>query len=157
MKVIAALAAAAALAAPARAAERPALAGDASVSPASVLFGDPVDVAVQVLVDDDRVDPATLKLEADAAPLTRLGPIERDSWQSGGLAYVRFRFRVACAADGCLARRRSPCACARSRCASPLAGTMGVSRDPTSRGRGSRSGGGSTPSALAGDAGVRRR
>ena len=103
MKVIAALAAAALLAAPARAAERPAVAVDASVSPSSVLFGDPTDVAVQVLVDDDRVDPATVKLEADTAPLARLGRIDRDSWRSGGLAYVRFRFRVACADDGCLA------------------------------------------------------
>jgi hypothetical protein len=103
VKVIAALAAAAVLAAPARAAERPALAVDASVSPASVLFGDPVDVAVQVLVDDDRIDPATVNLEADAEPLARLGRVDRESWESGGLAYVRFRFRVACADDGCLA------------------------------------------------------
>jgi len=103
MRALAALAAAAALAAPANAAESPALAVDASVSPAAVLFGDPVDVTVQVLVDEDRVDPATVRLEADAAPLTRLGRIQRDSWRSGGLAYVRFRFRVACAADGCLA------------------------------------------------------
>jgi hypothetical protein len=103
VKVIAALAAAALLTTPARAADRPPLAVDASVSPASVLFGDPADVAVQVLVDDDRVNPATVSLEADAEPLARVGRVHRDAWESGGLAYVRFRFRVACAEDSCLA------------------------------------------------------
>lgn len=103
MKVIVALAAAALLAGSALAAERPALAVETSVSRPVILFGDPVDVAVQVLVDDDRVDPATVRLEADTAPLARLGGVDRDSWRSGGLAYVRFRFRAACADDGCLA------------------------------------------------------
>jgi hypothetical protein len=106
VKVVATLAAAALLATPAGAAERPALAVDASASPASVLFGDTADLTVRVLVDEDRVDPATVRLEADAAPLARLGPVDRDSWQSGGLAYVRFRFRVACNGDGCLAGGR---------------------------------------------------
>ena len=85
MKVIAALAAAAALTIPAQAAERPPLAVDASVSPASVLFGDPADVAVEVLVNDDRVNPATVSLEADAEPLARVGRVHRDAWKSGGL------------------------------------------------------------------------
>lgn len=100
---MAAVATAVALVAPARAAQPPPLAVDASVSRASVLFGDPVGVAVQVLVDDSRVDPATVRLEADAAPLARLGRVDRDSWRSGGLAFVRFRFPVTCAGDGCLA------------------------------------------------------
>jgi hypothetical protein len=103
VKVVAALAAAALLAGTAQAAEQPALAVEASVSPPVALFGDPVDVAVQVLVDDDRVDPATVRLEADPGPLARLGRVDRESWRSGGLAYVRFRFRATCADDGCLA------------------------------------------------------
>jgi hypothetical protein len=103
VKVIAALAAAALFAGTAQAAEPPALSVDTSVSPPVALFGDPVDVAVQVLVDDDHVDPATVRLEADAAPLARIGGVERDSWRSGGLAYERFRFRAACADEGCLA------------------------------------------------------
>jgi hypothetical protein len=103
VKVIAALAAAALLAGPAQAAQPSALAAEASVSRPVVLFGDPVDLVVQVLVDDDRVDPATVRLEADAAPLARLGRVHRDSWRSGGLAHVRFGFRAACADDGCLA------------------------------------------------------
>jgi hypothetical protein len=100
----AAVVAALAAAAPSLAAGAAPVTVATTVSPAAVVFGDTAVLEVQALVDAGVVDPGTVRLEADAAPLERVGSVERDAWRDGDLAHVRFRVTVACAQLACLTR-----------------------------------------------------
>lgn len=84
-----------ALACPAGAVDTRGLTVVVSATPGVALFGDPIAVDVHVVSD---ADPSSVRLEADAAPLERIGAVRRDVSQDD----VHFRFVVACASAECL-------------------------------------------------------
>jgi hypothetical protein len=82
-----------ALAAPASAASPP-LSVTTSLTPARSLFGDVVTATAVVRVDPDRVDPGSVRVEADFVPLVQAGAPTR--------AGLVFRFRISCLSAACV-------------------------------------------------------
>jgi hypothetical protein len=88
----------------------PAIAPAESVSvravfePAVVDFGDPVTAHVVVLLDRRAVQPSTLRITDDIAPLTTLSAPKTVPTISGRLETVSITERVACLTDPCVAR-----------------------------------------------------
>lgn len=72
--------------------------------PAVVDFGDPVTAHIVVLLDRAAVQPSTLRITDDIAPLTRLSAPETLRTISGRLETVSITERVACMTDPCIAR-----------------------------------------------------
>lgn len=72
--------------------------------PAVVDFGDPLTVHVVVLLDRGAVQPPTLRITDDLAPLTTLSAPETVRTISGRLETVSITERAACLTEPCIAR-----------------------------------------------------
>ena len=100
-----ALVAALALAAPAPPTELPhgkPLVAFATVRPTVHLFGDPVTADVTVVADPKRIDTRRVRLLADFRPYVLDAPPRRVEAREGGLAFVRYRFRLQCVTRDCI-------------------------------------------------------
>lgn len=89
-------------AAPTAAAPATALTVATSISPEPAFFGDPLTARIEVLLDSKRVDPASVRLEADFVPYTvATGPV-RSSSRSGRLVSLGYRFPISCLSADCV-------------------------------------------------------
>jgi hypothetical protein len=88
-----------------RAGERP-LAASASVTPARVLFGEPVSARIEV-VADDRVDPASIRIVRDFAPF-RVVSADTSRSRADGLVHIVQRLDLDCLSEACLPAGRVP-------------------------------------------------
>jgi hypothetical protein len=75
---------------------------NAHVSPGPHLFGDRIDVVVDAVVDTDRVDPASVRVEVELAPYESFGKATRIQEQNGRFARVSYRYPVACLSIDCI-------------------------------------------------------
>lgn len=92
-----------ALAAQAGAAEPPpAVEAQAQLLPAIVLFGDTVTAQVDVTLDRSRVDPDTVRVEADFAPWEPVSEPERIRRDGAATTHIRTRFVLRCLTGPCL-------------------------------------------------------
>jgi hypothetical protein len=84
----------------------------ASLSPATMFFGDPVTAEIEVFVDESVVDPASVRIEFATAPFRRLSSADVERSAADGVTVLRQRIRLVCAAEACLpgeeARRSAP-------------------------------------------------
>jgi hypothetical protein len=78
----------------------------ATLRPATVLFGDLVTADVEVVVDSSVVEPASVRIVVSPAPFRRLGRPDLERWEADGVAVVRQRVRVVCVSKACLASGR---------------------------------------------------
>ena len=72
------------------------------VSPGPHLFGDRIDVVVDVIVDSTRIDPSSVRVEASFAPYEPFGKSSRKQTSDGHLVRITFRFPVACLSILCV-------------------------------------------------------
>ena len=109
MRGLAALGAAAlALAGHASAAEAPPpVEADADLLPRIVLFGDTVTAQVDVVVDRSRVDPDSVRVEADFTPWELVADPERVRRDGAATSHVRTRFSLRCLTSPCLPPRET--------------------------------------------------
>jgi hypothetical protein len=74
----------------------------ATLGPEQHMFGDPVRAQVEVLLDRDQIDPATVKVRANFAPYRPLRPPRRTESDAGAITRVRFDYLLACLAYRCM-------------------------------------------------------
>jgi hypothetical protein len=79
-----------------------ALAVTLEISPRPALFGDPLTATARVLVDASRVDPGSVRVDADFDPYTPARASLRSSSRSGRVAAVEFRFLISCLTADCV-------------------------------------------------------
>ncbi|MGE5689358.1 MAG: hypothetical protein ACM33B_02260 [Pseudomonadota bacterium] len=72
-----------------------------SLDPGTVPFGAPTAAEVTVVVDTGAVDPDTVRVEADTAPLRRVGATATEREDGDGTRLLVRRLRVACVTDAC--------------------------------------------------------
>lgn len=80
----------------------PALAVQASLTPQSVFFGDPVDALVAVSLDTGTVEPGSLRVVTDFLPYEETGSPEVTRSRAGSEETVFFRYTLECLDDDCL-------------------------------------------------------
>jgi hypothetical protein len=80
----------------------PALAVQASLTPQSVFFGDPVDALVAVSLDTNVVEPGSLRVVTDFLPYEETGSPEVTRSRAGSEETVFFRYALECLDDDCL-------------------------------------------------------
>lgn len=73
-----------------------------SISPGPAFFGDLLTARVEVLVDSARVDPASVRLEADFVPYAATGGPLRSSSGSGDTVALGYRFSISCLSAECV-------------------------------------------------------
>lgn len=78
------------------------IAVNAIVGPQQHMFGDPVRAQVEVLLDQERIDPDTVKLRVNFAPYRPLRPRRRTETTAGGITRLRFDYELACLTFRCL-------------------------------------------------------
>lgn len=79
---------------------------NATLGPAQHMFGDPIRALVEVVLDAKRVNPDTVKVQADFAPYRRLQPPTESRSEAGSIIRLRFDYRLACLAYRCLPNGR---------------------------------------------------
>lgn len=72
-----------------------------TLTPADPQFGDPVVASVEVLVDPNRVDPDSVKLDARVAPYA-VTSTSRSAGRAGDVSIVRFTDRLDCLDAACV-------------------------------------------------------
>jgi hypothetical protein len=109
VKALAAAAAAAlALAGHAAAAEGPPpVEAEGELLPRIVLFGDTVTAQVDLVVDRSRVDPDSVRVEADFTPWELVADPERVRRDGSATTHVRMRFALRCLTSPCLPPRET--------------------------------------------------
>jgi hypothetical protein len=80
------------------------IAVDATLGPQQHLFGDPLRARIDVIVDTERVNPATVRPRVNFAPYRPLRPPVRTEEASGPIARLRFDYSLACLGYRCLPR-----------------------------------------------------
>jgi hypothetical protein len=73
-----------------------------SISPSPAFFGDLLTARTEVLVDSKRVDPASVRLEADFVPYTATSAPLRSSSHSGSIVALGYRFPISCLSAECI-------------------------------------------------------
>jgi hypothetical protein len=74
----------------------------ASLAPRPVLFGDTVRATVDVILDTDEIDPASVRAAADFSPWAVVGKPDRQVVSAPGRAYVRTTFVLRCLTGTCV-------------------------------------------------------
>ena len=74
----------------------------ASIAPSPAFFGDPLAARIEVLLDSARVDPASVRLEADLVPYSATGVPLRSSSRSGAVVALGYRFAISCLSAECV-------------------------------------------------------
>jgi len=82
-----------------------ALAVSTSLAPSPVFFGDVVTGRAEVLVDRRLIDPDRVRIEADFAPYTRVGPQRESRSGSGRVTSIGVRYTLLCLVEACLPDR----------------------------------------------------
>ena len=77
---------------------------ESSLSPRTLLFGDPVTADLEVTVERRAIDPASVRIDTDFAPYIVVGET-RDRRQAGDLVTFQRRFTLVCMSRECLAER----------------------------------------------------
>lgn len=72
-----------------------------TVSPSRFLFGDRVTAEVKLVVDETRVDPATIVPAPFFRPFRRVGDVEVDRVELGDTTVVRYRYPLQCIDRAC--------------------------------------------------------
>ena len=83
------------------------LAATASLDPPTALFGDRVTARADVVVDRRRIDPDTVRLDADFAPFALAGPVRRTATESGDATSIAFRYDLLCLTEACVPKTDS--------------------------------------------------
>lgn len=73
-----------------------------SIAPRPAFFGDLLTARTEVLVDAERVDPASVRLEADFVPYAETGVPLRSSSRSGRVVALSYRFPISCLSADCV-------------------------------------------------------
>lgn len=79
-----------------------ALAVKATLGPQQHMFGDPLRARVEVIVDEEQVDPESVRLRANFAPYRPLRPRTVTRSTSGGITRLGFDYQLACLTYRCL-------------------------------------------------------
>jgi hypothetical protein len=74
------------------------------ISPELPGFADRVTAELRVLVDRDRADPDSVRVQAAFAPYRALGPPRRSESTSGGATLLRYRYVLECLTRACMPR-----------------------------------------------------
>jgi hypothetical protein len=77
---------------------------NATLGPSQHMFGDPIRARIEVVLDADRVNPDTVKVQANFAPYRRLQPPTESRSAAGPITRLRFDYRLACLTYRCLPR-----------------------------------------------------
>ena len=72
-----------------------------SISPRPSFFGDVLTARSEVLVDANRVDPKSVRVETDFFPYTQTSAPLRSSSRSGPLVALGYRFPISCLSGDC--------------------------------------------------------
>ena len=83
-------------------AEGPAIEARTDLSPRSVFFGDTVAAVVEVTLDRNRVDPESVRVEADFAPWKRVAKPERFRRDGETMTSLRFSYVLRCLGNRCI-------------------------------------------------------
>jgi hypothetical protein len=75
-----------------------------ALSPELPGFADRLSAELRVLVDDSRVDPGSVRIQARFAPYRSLGPPTRSESTRGETTLLRYRFELECLTRACLPR-----------------------------------------------------
>ena len=73
-----------------------------SITPTPAFFGDLLTARIEVLADATRVDPASVRVEADFVPYAATGVPLRSSSRSGGVVALGYRFTISCLSAECV-------------------------------------------------------
>jgi hypothetical protein len=73
-----------------------------SISPSPAFFGDLVTARTEVLVDSARVDPASVRVEADFVPYAATSVPLHSSTRSGSIVALGYRFSISCLSSECV-------------------------------------------------------
>ncbi len=74
----------------------------ADVEPRQHLFGDTVQARVDLLLDHERIDPASVTLRSNFEPYEQVAPQRTERTDAGRLTRLRFVFRLACLDSACM-------------------------------------------------------
>ena len=77
------------------------LAVTTSISPTPAFFGDLLTASTEVLVDANRVDPGSVRVETDFFPYAQAQSPLRSSSRSGPLVALDYRFPISCLSGDC--------------------------------------------------------
>jgi hypothetical protein len=73
-----------------------------SLAPSPLFFGDLVTARAEVLVNRERLDPDTVRLEADFAPFSLVGRPQESRSDSGQTTSIDVRYTLQCLVEACL-------------------------------------------------------
>jgi hypothetical protein len=73
-----------------------------SLGPSPLFFGDLVKARAEVLVNRERLDPDTVRLEADFAPFSLVGRPQESRSDSGRTTTIDVRYTLQCLVEACL-------------------------------------------------------
>lgn len=90
-----------------RSAEGLAIEARTDLSPRSVFFGDTVTALVEVTLDRNRVDPDSVRVEADFAPWKPVAKPERSRRDQGTTTSLRFSYVLRCLGNRCISTEES--------------------------------------------------
>jgi len=88
-------------------AESSAIEARTDLSPRSVFFGDTVSALVEVTLDRNRVDPDSVRVEADFAPWKPVARPERSRSDVGTTTSLRFSYVLRCLGNRCISTDES--------------------------------------------------
>ncbi len=78
------------------------VAADVVVSPREVLFGDTVRARFEIVVDNERVDPDSVRVAADFDPWEVIGKSTTTRQDDGDASYLRTTFALRCVSGTCV-------------------------------------------------------
>jgi hypothetical protein len=96
------MAIAGALAAASTAQARAPLSASTSVQPSPAFFGERISARVELVVNDDAVDPDSVRFTPDFTPYAIIGRPQRSRSSAGGVTTLGYVFRLQCLNDDCL-------------------------------------------------------
>jgi hypothetical protein len=81
------------------------LVAQVTLSPRIIFFGDTMQVLYDVALDRQRVDPESVRVQAELAPWEIVGTPRREREDSGSTTHLRFAYTVRCLTGGCVPPR----------------------------------------------------
>jgi hypothetical protein len=84
------------------------LAAKTTMTQRPVFFGDPVTADVEVQIDRDTVDPASVRVSPRFEPFVPTGAPEVREDRVGRRETIRYRYTIQCLSDTCLPQRKEP-------------------------------------------------
>jgi hypothetical protein len=88
-------------------AERPPIVARTDLAPRTLFFGDTVSAFVDVTLDRNRVDPDSVRIEADFAPWKVVASPERVRRDDGATTSLRFSYVLRCLGTRCISTEES--------------------------------------------------